>query len=310
MIESFVKKNNTRDVRSHLTDQSKLCTRLILSSDFYIDKHHNESLIPVQEDQQVRNYRDKFIRKGTSNRNKKGRYVVENYGNNNQIYLGKYKLPTISNETRRDETPNETRSMTYLPVHHYTYEQVNVNENDDYDKLQEDPTVEPKIVYFQTTSIEKNEVLMVSSVTNLPTTNGPPLLMSNCFKRKQFLRYCIRDYSQDGKSFTPTAIQVEEEVAKKNQCFPPLGPPPIIQPQPPKKPALPSCPKRKDKKKKFAELDKQLLLINRQTTRFVGCHQPNDQNLTTWRALRARSSKSVLDKVSKSYIIETPLCVR
>lgn len=220
------------------------------------------------------------------NRRKRG-HRIESY---DQFYLNNCKMPNAY----------KTSSMTFLPVHLYAYE--NNDLNADNVKLTEDSTVEPKIVLSESMSIEKNEVLTVSSAYYLPTTERPVRLMSNCFKQKQYLSYYIREYSHYSKVFTPTAIKVEIKMAKKPQCLPPLGPPPILHPPPPKRPPLPSCPRKKEKKKKFATLDKRCLLINRPTTRFIGYHQPEDQNLATWRALSARSSKSVLDKASKGYI--------
>lgn len=305
MFETNVKKCNTRNLRSNVYaqqwhpgfDQSKLFSKPIFSSGSKIDEDSDQSLIPIQEDQQARNYKDRiFVRKATGNRRKKGHEGIEHYVNIKQLYLDNCKIPKTSK--------SETTSMTYLPVHLYAYEKNELSEN--LDNLPEDFTEERKIVLFETTSIEKNEVVTFSSANHLPTTERPLLLTSNYFKQKEYLRYFIRDYSQDSKVLTPTAVQVDEEIAKKHQCLPPLGPPPILQPPPPKRPPLPCCPKKREKKKKFCALDKGCLLINRQK-RFVGCHQSENQNLATWRALSARGSKRVVDKRTKGYTIEPPL---
>lgn len=141
--------------------------------------------------------------------------------------------------------------------------------------------MKPKVALFERTSIEKNEVFTFRSSNHLPMTEKLLVLMSNYCKRKQYLRYCIRDYNQGSEVFTPTTRAVEEQMeAKKPQCLPPLGPPPILQPRPPKQPPLPSCPSKKEKKKKFAALDKQCLLIKRQTTR-RRLPPTEDYNLTT-----------------------------
>lgn len=241
-------------------DQCKLCSTPTFSSVRNIDKGQDQSLIRVQENRQAD--KDRFVRTTTNTRRKKSHEITENRDN----------IPQLTNISN-----SETSSMTYLPVHFYGYEK-DCNENLVNDKFTEQRIAEPNVVLFERTSIEKNIVLPLRSSNHLPTTERPLLLMSNYVKRRQYLRYCIRDYYHDSKVFTPTASQADEQTAtaKKPQCLPPLGPPPIMQPQPPKRPPLPMCPKKEEKKKKFAALDQRCLLMNRQTVRFVGYLTPED----------------------------------
>lgn len=303
MIEANATKRNTRHLRNHVYirqgdmgfEPSKIDNIPIFSSVSNIYKDYSQSSIPVQKGL-VRNYKDRFIRKAMSNRRINGHAVNEHHGNIDQLYL--------DNCNRSKSSNLETSSMTYLPVHLYAYEKSNINDAVDDVKLIEDPTKHQKKVFLETTSIENKEVLTFESATNLSATDRPVLLTSNYFKRKQHIRYCIREYSQGSKVFTPTATQVEEEIAKKPQCLPPLGPPPIMHPPPPRQPPLPCCPKKRDKKKKFSALDERCLLMSRRSKRFVGFLQPEHQNLATWHALTARKSKRVLDKASKGYLLQ------
>lgn len=242
----------------------------------------------MRGDWQVRNYKNRFARKTTSNRRKKGHEIIENCSNIDHL--------CIDNNYNTPETYNYgTSSITYLPLHLYAYEKNDLIENVDNVKVTEDSTVDQKNVLFEITSMEKNEVLTCRSANNLPMTERPLLQTSNYFKRNLYLCYSIRKYSQGSKVFTPTATEVEEEIAKKPQYLPPLGPPPVMQPPPPRQPPLPSCPRKKGKKKKFAVLDERCLLINRQTKSFVGCDQQEDQ-----------SSKHVPDKVYTGHILQPP----
>lgn len=254
-IETNVKKCNTRNLRGHVSqdpvqqilpvcDKGNLRITPIFSSSANIDQS-----IRVLEHRQ--NYKNRFIRKTTKNIIKKGHEVTEHGDNTSQFFLDDCKMPKISN--------TDTKSMTFLPVHFYAYEKDNLNENVDNVNSTE-VYEEPKVVLVERTFIDEKAVFAYRS-NYLSTTERPFLLVSNYCKRKQYLRYCARDYLQVSKLFQSTTGQAEKEMAKKPQCLPPLGPPPVLQPPPPRRPPLPSCPRKKEgKKKKFAALDTRCLL--------------------------------------------------
>lgn len=293
MINS-VAKCNARFVTSNANGRqgdsgfakSKQYWKPIFSLGLYIDKFYEQS--SIQQGRHSRAYGDGVLIKTKSNKKIREERDV-NVENIHQLFVNNSEISEILN--------CEMRSKEHLTPHRYAFEKADLNKK--LDKLTENTLVEPE-VDSEKISIEKNRLLTSKLADNLPMTQDTASLTSDYFKIKKNTCYCIRGYSQSSE--IPTASQIEEELVKKPQCLPPLGPPPILRPPPPKQPALPCCPKKRDKKNKCSALDTQCFITSRQTTRFVGCHHTEDLKLATRRALAARCSKSILDKASKGYI--------
>lgn len=195
------------------------------------------------------------------------------------------------------ETPNCNMESIQLPPDQNGFEKNNSTQNLDKGRLTKKSAVDPEVGSYRM-STENYRLLIFQTANNRPMTQHLASLTSDYFKTNQ------DTHSSSSKVIIPTTGQLDAEVAKKHSCLPPLGPPPILQPPPPRQPPMPNCPKKKkDKKKKCSIADARYLITNRQATRFVGCHQTEDQILATRRALAARCSKSVLEKALKGHYI-------